>query len=273
MGEDFAPRYYQIEQALRRRIANHRPHDPLPSETELCAEFGVSRMTARAAVQNLVTECLVYRVSGRGTFVAEPPTHRRAESLVRFSEEMRRQGRKPSSRLISATIRPAEQDEVNRLLLRTSANVVEISRVRLADEVPTALERAVFPGELSGLLQADFAVASMHETLTALGKIPTRGNSSIKADVANENEAGHLDVAAGSPLLVETRLILDQDDRPLELAESRYAGDRYALDVTFEVDSSDSAGLARRNLDFATQRPQTHGARRTRGGISAVSTP
>ncbi|WP_031074710.1 GntR family transcriptional regulator [Streptomyces sp. NRRL WC-3742] len=238
MGTDFSPRYYQIEQALRRRIAGRRPHDPLPSETELCAEFGVSRMTARAAVQRLVAENLVYRVSGRGTFVAEPPTRRRAENLVRFSEEMRRQGRKHSSTLISAELRPATDQEANRLILPNPATVVEIRRVRLADGIPTVLETAVFPSELSELLRVDFARDSVHATLIALGRTPTRGHSSIRAAVADEAEADLLDVSPGTALLTEVRLITDQHDQPLELTESRYVGDRYALDVAFEVDSS-----------------------------------
>ncbi|MEU9040589.1 MULTISPECIES: GntR family transcriptional regulator [unclassified Kitasatospora] len=237
METDFAPRYHRIEQALRNRIAEHRPHDPLPSETDLCEEFGVSRMTARAAVQGLVTEGLVYRIPGRGTFVAEPPTHRRAENLVRFSEEMRRQGRKPSSQLISASLRTALPEEIHRLRLRKSAQVVEVSRVRLADGVPTALERAVFPDALVALLEVDFRTASMHEALAGLGRTPTRGHASIRAAAAGEREAELLAVAPGTALLVEQRLIVDQDEQPLELAESRYVGDRYALDVAFEVDS------------------------------------
>jgi hypothetical protein len=101
----FVPRYYEIEQALRARVAALRPDDPLPSDAMLCEEFGVSRMTARNAVQRLAQEGLVYRVPGRGTFVAEPPVHRQAGSLLSFTEEMRRRGRVPSSRVLAVGVR------------------------------------------------------------------------------------------------------------------------------------------------------------------------
>lgn len=195
-------------------------------------------MTARAALQGLVAEGLIYRVSGRGTFVSEPPARRRAENLVRFSEEMRRRGRVPSSKLISSESRKAQDDEIHRLRLTDPAHVVAVTRIRLADDVPVALERAVFPGELSALLEVDAATHSIHDALGSLGRYPQRGYSSIGADISGDLESHLLGIPTGSALLIEKRLILDQDDRPIELTESRYVSSRYALDVAFQVDAS-----------------------------------
>ena len=233
---DFAPRYYRIEQALRALITQSRPHDPLPSEPELAREYGVSRMTARAAVTGLVNDGLAYRAPGRGTFVALPATPRRADNLVRFSDEMRRQGKRPSSRIVSAERRPASTEEAARLRVRAGSDVVSIERVRLADGEPVAYERAVFPGTLAGLLDADLVAGSLHEAVATLGRTPTRGTATLTAQPANAADARLLDVDTGSALLVEQRLILDDRDDPLELTESRYAGPRYSLDVAFGVE-------------------------------------
>lgn len=233
---DFAPRYHTIEQALRARIGELQPHDPLPSESRICEEFGVSRMTARAAMARLVADGLVYRAPGSGTFVAVPPTNRRADSLIRFSDDMRRQGRTPSSRIVEAGIRTATRDVASRLRLGRSTTVVLVRRVRLADGIPVVLETARFPGMLSALLDADLATGSLHEALVRLGRVPSLGHATITATTATSEDAQLLEVEPPAALLVERRLILDQHARPLELTESRYVGGRYGLDVTFDVE-------------------------------------
>lgn len=84
----------------------------------------------------------------------------------------------------------------------------------------------------------DAATHSIHEALVGLGRYPQRGYSSIGADIAGDLESHLLGIPTGSALLIEKRLILDQDDRPIELTESRYVSSRYVLDVAFEVDAS-----------------------------------
>jgi GntR family transcriptional regulator len=224
---DFVPRYYTIEQL--------QPHDALPSESELSREFHVSRMTARAAVMRLVTAGLVYRESGRGTFVAAPKPSRRADRLLSFSEEMRRQGRVASSRVVTAQLRPATEEEADRLRLIRPSDVVAIMRVRLGDGIPIAVERSVLPPTLAALLERDLAAGSLHEAIDELGYVPTAGDACVSASTATGFEADLLGLAPGHALLVEQRLILDQHGDALESTESRYVGDRYTLAVTFDV--------------------------------------
>ena len=231
---NFVPRYYEIEQALRSRAARQEPHSPLPSEAQLCVEFGVSRMTARAAVQRLVQDGLVYRVPGRGTFVAASRANRTAGHILSFSDEMRRQGRVPTSRVIERRRRRATEDEERRLGVQ---HVVVLRRVRLADGKPLALERAVFPAErVSELLDANLERESLFETLAAGGLVPTSGSAALAAEAATSEDARLLRVRRGAPLLVERRLIHDQEGKPLEWTESRYVGSRYGIDVDFDVE-------------------------------------
>jgi GntR family transcriptional regulator len=239
MSMDYAPRYREIEAALRERIARLRPGQRLPSDADLCQEFGVSRMTARHAMAQLADEGLVRRDPGRGTFVAEPPTHRRANFLMTFSHEMRRQGRMPSSRIIERHLRrPTERERVE-LRAERRTEIVELRRVRLADHEPVCLETAVLASAcVPAVMEADLETGSLHEALIGVGIVPTRGQATIGAEAATSDDAVLLGVKPGSPMLVERRLIFDQRGKPIERTESRYAADRYGLDVGFSVEDS-----------------------------------
>ena len=231
---DFTPRYHEIEQSLRERADRLEPDSPLPSEAQLCEEFGVSRMTARAAVQRLVQDGLVYRVPGRGTFVAAARANRTAGHILSFSDEMRRKGRVPSSRVIERRQRRATEVEERRLGVR---DVVVLRRVRLADGKPLVLEQAVFPADrVSDTLEGDLEHESLFETLVTAGLVPTSGTAALAAEAATAEDARLLRVRKGAPLLVERRLIHDQDGKPLEWTESRYIGSRYGIDVDFDVE-------------------------------------
>lgn len=231
------PHYHSIELSLRARLATMRPGDRLPSDMDLCREFGVSRMTARNAMQRLADAGLVQRIPGIGSFVLEPPSHRYADRLTAFSHEMRRQGRVPSSRLLAREIRAATDREASELEIPPAEPVVLVRRLRVADGQPVAVETAVLARRTwDVVIAADLETGSLHEALVQAGIHLRSGHATITAEAATAEDGRLLGVAQGVALLVERRVIFDAHARPIEATESRYPGDRYALDVRFEVE-------------------------------------
>ena len=225
-------RYRDIEQFLRRRIDAAEPGDVLPTEAELCARFGVSRMTVRQALQELSNAGLVERRRGKGTFVAARPMHRRAGVFLSFTEEMAWRGMAASSRLVAAGLSTPRPEEVAALDIAADDEVVRVERVRLADGVPIAYEDAAVVGEHRAVLDADLESGSLHQALERLGVVATSATGTVTARLARRGEAALLDVPARSALLVELRLLFDQRGRPFERTETRYVADRYVIDVT-----------------------------------------
>lgn len=207
------------------------PGERLPSDADLCAEFGVSRMTARTAMQRLVGEGLVRRERGRGTFVAQAPVRLHMVRLPSFSAETRRRGMRPSAKLLDATVRLSTTAETSALRMSRSGQIVSIDRVHYANDVPVAIESAVLPVRFDAILRADLASCSVHGALAQIGVVPHSGSSTIGAELADEVAAEYLTVPQRSPLLTEHRVLLDSDDLPIEFLVRRYAAGRYRLEV------------------------------------------
>ncbi|MEV1146358.1 GntR family transcriptional regulator [Micromonospora sp. NPDC049799] len=193
--------------ALRAEIGQAlRPHDPLPSERELVARFGVSRATVRQAVGRLEEEGLVYRAQGSGTFVADPATISKNLALTSFSEDMRLRRLTPDSRLLDLTVTSAPVAVARDLAVSPGAEVMHVRRLRLADGLPMCLEEVWLPAERIGDLDAAVVAGSLYEVLAERGVRPHHADQVIAATVVDADQARLLGVAAFSPALRVDRI-------------------------------------------------------------------
>ncbi|WP_413450839.1 GntR family transcriptional regulator [Georgenia phoenicis] len=199
----------------------------IPSERELCEQFGVSRMTVRQAVDALVVEGLLERVQGRGTFVAQPKVDLQLR-LVSFPEEMRRRGMEPSLRVLAAERVAAPPHVADALDLPPEAEVHYLRRLRLADGLPMAVEENWLPATLVPDLLDEEPAPSVYDALTARGLGPTWGEDVIEAVLLESEVAGHLDLpAATAGLQIRRRTF--SGDLAVDYATSIYRADRYSL--------------------------------------------
>lgn len=232
-------RYEEIATFLRAEVASAAPGGRLPSEAELCERFAVSRMTARAALQILDNEGLIVRRRGRGTFVAPRPVQRLLGSPLSFSESMRRRGLATTSRLLAAGEVDPTLEDVTALALEDGQRPFVLERLRIASGVPMAIERAILHPSLAEVLDEDLAEGSLHAALERMGRIPTRAQAWVSARVAQGRERKLLDLEEPAVMLVERRVIADQDERPLEHTETRYAAERYTFEAVLHRRDTD----------------------------------
>ena len=242
MVAETTARYLEIADYLRGQVAAARPGDRLPSDAELCERFGVSRMTARQAVQLLANEHLLVRRRGEGTFVAPRVVPRALGSPLSFTENMRRRGLRAASRLLRAGwIRPSDAER-QALGLSPAERAIVVERLRLANDLPMAIERVVMQPSLAAVLEEDLEAGSLHAVFERLGRRPSRATARVSARLATVRERRLLDLARGSVLLVEVRTICDQDGVPIEHTSTCYVAERYEFEAVMDRDDTARVG-------------------------------
>jgi GntR family transcriptional regulator len=219
-------KHVQVREYVRDLLDGAEAGTPAPSERELVHRFGVARMTVRQALDALVTEGMLERVPGRGTFVAQRRTQPVAV-LTSFTEDMRRRGLRPTSQTLLARVEQAGPGVARALEINEGDRIVHWQRVRSGDALPVCIENAYLNAELvPGIL--DRLPESLYDELTRRGLEPTWGEDSVEAAVASAPEARLLDVPAGSPVLRIARRTC-ADKQPVEVSRSIYRADRYTM--------------------------------------------
>jgi GntR family transcriptional regulator len=223
--ESSTPLYMQLAGAIRAAIdaRSVKGGEALPSERELMAATGLSRVTVRRSIDHLHHEGLLTRRHGSGTFVA-PQIDQPLSLLIGFSDDMQRRGATATSILLEKTMGPPAPEEALRLGLMAGEQVVRLSRVRLSDGEPLAVEHAVVP---AAYIHPDEIGDSLYGALAAKGLMPVRALQRLHALPADKREARLLRVAPGAAILhIERRSFL-ANGRTVEVTRSVYRGDRY----------------------------------------------
>jgi GntR family transcriptional regulator len=224
------PLHTQIREVLRRRIldGSYAPHSQMPSESQMMATFGVSRITIRQALGDLQKEGLIFKVMGKGSFVAKPKAFQSLSRLQGFGEAMAPAGYETYSMLLSAREVPASPIVAQRLDLQAGDAVFEIQRLRYLNREPISVDVSYFPPELGQrLTQEDLAARDIFVILeNDYGRNLTHADVQIEAISADESLAHHLGIAEASPLLRTERLTF-ADQEPIDFEFLYYRGDAF----------------------------------------------
>jgi GntR family transcriptional regulator len=215
----------------------------IPSERQLSADLGVSRLTVRAAIDELVREGYLVRRRGSGTYVREPKIAQEL-TMTSFSEDMRRRGMRPGSRTLSLTTTTAGAQLGRCLHVSPSERVVVVKRLRLADGETMAIETLhVRDSLVPGLTAKDLEEHSFYDLLAERYGIEIVGGvQTIEPTVTDEEESDALGVPLHSPAFQFERTTRSQTGDIVEFVRSIYRGDRYRL-VT-ELNRRERAGAS-----------------------------
>ncbi|SHF20985.1 GntR family transcriptional regulator [Kaistia soli DSM 19436] len=245
---DDGPLYLRLQSMIRSGIADGRlrPNDALPAERDLATNLGVSRVTVRKALRGLVDEGVLRQRHGSGTFVSrsadriEQPLSR----LTSFTEDMRSSGRVPGTRWLDRSTDRPSAEEATILGLPTGARVTRLSRLRLVDGDPVAIEAAVVPASaIPDPLRVD---ASLYDALAAAGMHPVRAVQRLAAISLGAAEAALLGVMPGAAAVAIERIAYLPDGSVIEFTRSHYRGDACdfvaELSLASQADGFEAAG-------------------------------
>jgi GntR family transcriptional regulator len=231
--------------ALRREVLTGRfkDSDMLPGERELSDLFTVSRTTLRRVLATLVEDGMLTHRQGVGTFVrrALAPAHEITTPLTGFTEDMRLRGFRASSRDIERGVFLPTPEDAMMLGCSPSDNVIRLSRIRYADDVPIVVEHAVVPQTF--LDDPDRIGPSLYGAFERRGLRPVRALQRVQAVIVSDQDARRLGVPPASAALHIRRTAYLPDGRCCEFTRSTYRSDRY--DVVSELRG---ASIAPRDL-------------------------
>jgi len=229
------PKYYWLQQILRDKIAEWEIGHILPSESELCQTYSVSRTTVRKAIDELVHEGLVHRLQGKGTYVA--PSKMKVHFVQRrtgFFEDMVAQGFRVKSHVLEKGVIAPTKQVATTLELEPQEEVIYFVRLRFIDDEPILLAKTFLPYHLfPRLVDENLEDISLYALMAAkYGVQFGNGTSWVDAGLATQEEAGILNIPVGSALLIVSECMRDENGRVIEYGIAKQRSDRTQIEIS-----------------------------------------
>lgn len=234
-GHSVEPLYAQLRDELRALIRNEEygPDEQFPGDLHLAKTYGVSRVTVRQAVAELVDEGLLIRKAGKGTFVCRPKIRRQLINVAGFTARVQAAGLHPGSKLLSKDIIRGDHDLCERLAVPFSARILRVRRLRLTEGEPTSIEDAYLSlDRFPELEHLDLNSQSLYQFLEEKYQVtPGHAHRLLDLAYATAEEGQLLGIPRGSPLFLLRATVRSTSGDVIEYVKIQFRGDRYRFEV------------------------------------------
>jgi len=228
------PVYYQLARIIEKEIFEGRfkPGDVIPPENELVRMYGISRMTVRRAIAELINSGLVYTQKGKGTFVSKPQLDSMIFEVRDFHEEIKKRGMNPNVRLLSTKIIRANDLLAKKLQIPLGTTCLYIRQVITANDAPLIYEnKYIVYSKNKPILEFELKDPSLTNFSNFIAanenSFPVMSKMVLHASIVTEDEANILDVKLNTPVFVVEQTLLDKDKKPMGWGKAVFRGDRF----------------------------------------------
>lgn len=234
------PLYFQVKKIFLDMIQNEQllPGDILPTELELCEILNVSRTTIRQAISALVTEGILYRVKGYGTYVSySKHVHPLSNSQIPICGEIFRHDALLPMKLIHFRNEEASIELSRILSVPLLSDVISIKRLSFVDDLPTLLSHAYLPNPLcKSILSHNMSAHSIPEVLKdSIQTRIVRASHKVESSIATKEDCDTFYISKSTGICIIKSICYNKYDTPVVYCVSRYRGDLNALNVEQQI--------------------------------------
>ena len=227
------PLYKQLKEVIKTKIntGEYTENKRIPTEPEFIENYGVSRITVRKAIEELVAEGYLVKKQGKGTFISGHKVLRKIEYVTGFSDSGKSSQLKTTSILLKKEVLAANQELAEKLEIPVGAKVLYTQRKRLGNGVPL-LENNYFDFERFSFLQTEDLTGSLYAILRKHDILPINpGETTLEIVSADDFIATTMAVAIGTPFFYMQTVVKDQNMRPIHFGKQFYLGDAYTFSI------------------------------------------